>query len=642
MKNIISFLLLLQCHVLTAQNVGIGITTPNSSALLDLTSINKGLLIPRMTGAQRTAIATPAIGLMVIQTNTETVPPSSPGLYLCEQVGAFPAWRRIARTDEITGGSSTWTVNGSNQFSNVAGNVGIGTAIPASKFHLVGNLLQDNGTITMNNAAAAVQLQNAGVNKGFLQLSGNNLTLGTNIDNDLGKVIFSMDGNNKVLIDSTGNTQILGEQALSLTQNGYLTLGANSSSNLVFDNHGLQARINGAANQLLLQTYGGDIGVGVLFPGEKLDIDGSIKLRSGSSDIKFETDQATGAFLKFSPGLVFNRTGTNTVLGTFEYIDTLGFSNFMRMRMEGNNSAGLIINTSNDVGVGTVDPRARLHVLGGNDETIRISSLTASIQFTDVLPLQNKKGFIDVSGTDFRIGTNSENNTGKFIVRVNGNNTINITPTTNNVGIGTETPIEKLHVAGNTFVSGYAIIGGIANIGGNTAIAGDLTINTVNPIIQLNNSGVAKGFVQLSGDNIRVGTNSGNAAGKFVIRTNGGDRFFVDGSGNVNIGSQTDAPGYILRVGGKMICEEVKVKLQSSGWPDYVFSEKYKLPTLTELNDFIKTNKHLPNIPSAAEVEKNGLEVGDMQKRMMEKIEELTLYIIDLKKEIDAIKKSAN
>ena len=260
-----------------------------------------------------------------------------------------------------------------------------------------------------------------------------------------------------------------------------------------------------------------------------------------------------------------------------------------------------------------------------------------------------KRGFIDVSGTDFRIGTNTENNSGKFIIRVNGNNTVNISPD-NNVGIGVDNPTQKLHVAGNSIVSGYSIIGGTATIGGaaniagtasignNTSIGGNITVDAVNPIIQLENSNVEKGFVQLSGDNIRIGTNGGNTNGKFVIRTNGGDRFFVDGSGNVNIGSQTDAPGYIVRVGGKMICEEVKVKLQSSGWPDYVFSESYNLPALTELEKFIQKNKHLPNIPSATEVEKNGLEVGDMQKRMMEKIEELTLYIIQQQKEIDELK----
>ncbi len=133
MKKLIGCLLvMIPCQLLTAQSIGIGTATPNASAQLDITSITKGLLIPRMTGAQRVAIPTPAIGLLVIQTNTEVVPPSSPGLYLNEQVGAFPVWRRIARTDEIPVVSTTWTVNGNDQYSNVPGNVGIGTSTPNS------------------------------------------------------------------------------------------------------------------------------------------------------------------------------------------------------------------------------------------------------------------------------------------------------------------------------------------------------------------------------------------------------------------------------------------------------------------------------------------------------------------------------
>ncbi|MEP7144760.1 MAG: hypothetical protein ABI707_17890, partial [Ferruginibacter sp.] len=69
-----------------------------------------------------------------------------------------------------------------------------------------------------------------------------------------------------------------------------------------------------------------------------------------------------------------------------------------------------------------------------------------------------------------------------------------------------------------------------------------------------------------------------------------------------------------------------------------VFDDKYKLNSLDEVEKFILQNKHLPNIPSAKEVEEKGLHVGDVQKRMMEKIEELTLYIIEMKKEIAALK----
>ncbi len=536
MKKIIIFLLTTtQFYLVSAQTVGIGTTNPSNSALLDLTSTNKGLLIPRMTGAQRAAITTPAYGLVVYQTNTEAVPPSSPGFYIYEQAGVFGVWKRIAKADEITGGSSTWTVTGSDHYSNVPGNVGIGIGSPTSKLHLVGDFKQDNGTITLNNPGSILQFQNAGVSKSYVQLSGDNLRMGTNGGNQFGKTIFRLAGADRVIIDSTGNTQILGLQDVSLTEHGYLTLGSITGTNMVFDNQELMVRNNGNAANLILQNNSGNVGIGAVgIPNEKLDVDGSLKLTGGSRLIKFETNQASGGILRYAPGISFIRPD-NTQLGRIEYVDTFNLSNFMRFRMEGSIGAGLNITTNNDVGVGTVTPQARLHVLGGTDETIRITSLNPSIQFTDGLPVQNKKGFIDLSGNDFRIGTNTENNLGNFIIRVNGLNTVYINP-----------------------------------------------------------------------------------------------------EGNMSIGTSSVATGYKVNIGGKVMCEELKVQLRP--WADYVFADNYKLMNLSQLERFIKKNKHLPNIPSAAEVEKNGLEVGDMQRRMMEKIEELTLYIIELKKEIDTLK----
>ncbi|MES2774020.1 MAG: hypothetical protein V4722_07535 [Bacteroidota bacterium] len=108
--------------------------------------------------------------------------------------------------------------------------------------------------------------------------------------------------------------------------------------------------------------------------------------------------------------------------------------------------------------------------------------------------------------------------------------------------------------------------------------------------------------------------------------------------GNVMIGDGTPAAGYELSVNGRIICEEAKVQLKTA-WPDYVFAPSYQKPTLYSIEKFIKKNKHLPNIPNAATIEKDGLELGDMQKRLMEKVEELTLYMIELKKENDQLKK---
>ncbi|NDG64722.1 MAG: hypothetical protein EBY29_14870, partial [Planctomycetes bacterium] len=88
-------------------------------------------------------------------------------------------------------------------------------------------------------------------------------------------------------------------------------------------------------------------------------------------------------------------------------------------------------------------------------------------------------------------------------------------------------------------------------------------------------------------------------------------------NGDLMVGSGRTAAGYKLSVNGKIIAEEVKVQLNAY-WPDYVFEKNYPLPDLSSLKNYIDKNKHLPNIPAAQEVEKNGLKLGDMQTRMME------------------------
>ncbi|GGD07570.1 hypothetical protein GCM10011368_06870 [Hyunsoonleella pacifica] len=75
-----------------------------------------------------------------------------------------------------------------------------------------------------------------------------------------------------------------------------------------------------------------------------------------------------------------------------------------------------------------------------------------------------------------------------------------------------------------------------------------------------------------------------------------------------------------------------------NNWPDYVFTNDYKLPTLLEVEAYIKENGHLPNIDSAKEVEKNGVLLGEMNAKLLEKIEELTLYIIEQQKQIELLK----
>jgi hypothetical protein len=83
------------------------------------------------------------------------------------------------------------------------------------------------------------------------------------------------------------------------------------------------------------------------------------------------------------------------------------------------------------------------------------------------------------------------------------------------------------------------------------------------------------------------------------------------------------------------------VRVTQATWPDYVFEEKYPLLPLPELSQFVKSNKHLPEIPTEKEVSENGLDLGDMNALLLKKIEELTLYVIDLQKQVDELKKDS-
>lgn len=107
-------------------------------------------------------------------------------------------------------------------------------------------------------------------------------------------------------------------------------------------------------------------------------------------------------------------------------------------------------------------------------------------------------------------------------------------------------------------------------------------------------------------------------------------------TGDVAVGTSTVPSGYKLAVEGKIRTREIRV--DQDNWPDYVFKDDYNLPSLEEIQRHIKEKGHLPNIPSARDVETNGVELGEMNRLLLEKIEELTLYAIEQQKEIFEMK----
>jgi len=178
------------------------------------------------------------------------------------------------------------------------------------------------------------------------------------------------------------------------------------------------------------------------------------------------------------------------------------------------------------------------------------------------------------------------------------------------LGIGVSNPLHKLHVANNDG-DAFMIVDASVN-------SGIRFLNGINSFIE-KRSGSGNLVVknQVTGGGLSFGTENTT---KMHIHSNG------------NVGIGTVNPDEKLAVNGVIHTKEVKVDL--NGWSDFVFYENYKLPTLKEVENYIKEKGHLKDIPSAQDVEEDGVLLGDMNSKLLQKIEELTLYAIDQEKKI--------
>ncbi|WP_055393100.1 fibronectin type III domain-containing protein [Flagellimonas eckloniae] len=152
---------------------------------------------------------------------------------------------------------------------------------------------------------------------------------------------------------------------------------------------------------------------------------------------------------------------------------------------------------------------------------------------------------------------------------------------------------------------------------------------TVTALDAAGNESVASNIVQVTTD-----SSGGSSGGGTVWSESSGNISYS--AGNVGIGTSTIPNTYKLAVNGKIISEELKVQLQSA-WPDYVFAKDYDLPSLEEVGKYIQKKGHLPNMPPAKEVKENGIEVGEMNRLLLEKIEELTLYILQQEERLKSL-----
>jgi len=247
-----------------------------------------------------------------------------------------------------------------------------------------------------------------------------------------------------------------------------------------------------------------------------------------------------------------------------------------------------------NVGIGTTAPTAKLDIVGPTPYQLRIKGTGSPNNW---LVFHNANAV-----NDFGL-TFADNGGNRFILNDRGNSSF----PTGNVGIGRTTPTQKLDVdLGDVLVRGA----GSFDVGGEEArvYLGD----AYHYIKSINGSGV------------RIGT---YGAGDVLA--------IMQLSGNVGIG--TVNPSHKLAVNGTIRAKEVIV--DNVGWSDFVFEDDYKLMPLQEVESYIQANGHLPEVPTAAEVQAKGVSLGEMQAKLLQKIEELTLHLIDLHKKIESLQK---
>jgi len=274
----------------------------------------------------------------------------------------------------------------------------------------------------------------------------------------------------------------------------------------------------------------------------------------------------------------------------------------------------MVIGSTGLVGIGVAAPQAKLDVAGAVkatsaniSETVTANALSAQIA--------------DIAGTI----------TAKDL-KISGNSYLN-----GSVEIGTATQQAQLNVNGVFTAKSANITGNLTvkegpfNLALGNAYSKDLSFGTSYVGFNaIRNNGTWK----LAGD----GANNG---GGVIWSSIWGDLYFaslpVTGAGMQTLTDAQVKNNIKLHITntGKLKAKEIEVTL--ANWPDFVFGKDYKLPSLSEVEQFVTQNQHLPNVPSAAEVEANGVNVGEMNAKLLQKVEELTLYIIQIEKRLSEV-----
>lgn len=341
--------------------------------------------------------------------------------------------------------------------------------------------------------------------------------------------------------------------------------------------------------------------------GQKLQVNGYIDITGGST---------AGRALRFYDGTNFSGGIGNNLWALGGSAFDLGLYTPGNIVFGANNYERFRISSNGNVGIGTASPGTKLVVgtLGSSMPTWQSAWFQDGIGIapngssTATYVYSNGSNLFGINAYDY------ENGEYKPISVGWGGAHVLLARDGGYVGVGTVNPQSQLHLASD---NNHSFTISRANGSYGFRIYRDAVQGNV--FLQIGNT------ANTWETKIKIGEGEGTNT-KLLLNPDGG-----------NVGIGTESPSEKLSVNGNISTK--KVIVTQLGWSDYVFNDDYKLKPLSDVANFIKENKHLPDIPSAKEVEKRGVDLGENQALLLKKIEELTLYVIDLRKEIEILKK---